>query len=352
MLNLLPKEVFTEIDNIIKTPPRSVLNARMIAQVRPMDSRFKDTMEFFYYTPKGSVEVYTAGGSASNIPIVNGEGGKVSINAHYLTNAYRVSESERAYLAEAAAQGRMPSIDIVSQRVLDATSFIYRGENEIFFKGDDKLALKGLLNFSQSVTVNGATTTISVNSADVVETVANPNNVSNGSGIDAHTKKWWKNKTAEEILKDILTGRDKVASFEVNGIPLFNPNTLIVPKHLYSVFIKPFNQYSPGYTLMTYLQENKIFDNIYFMHEVSKKFVGSAVTATAAAQSDHFLILDNSPNVLQYGLGYDAQQFPEETQKELNNGNYTIPLRMKTFGLCLYHPTAVYRGDKIGNGTP
>lgn len=348
MIILLPKEVFTQIDNMIKTPPRSVLTARQIAKVRPADSRFKDTLEFFYYTPKGSVEVYAAGGSASEIPIVNGEGGKVNITAHYLTNAYRVSESERDYLAEAVRQGRQPNINIIQNRVLDATSFIYRGENSIFFKGDPKLGLKGLLNFTQNV----GGTTISINSAQVPETVANPNSASNGAGALAHTLKWWKNKTAEEILKDILAGRDKIASYEINGIPLFDPNTLIVPKHLYSVFIKPFSSTAPDYTLMRYLQDNKLFQNIWFMHEVSKKYVGSAVTATANNQGDHFIIMDNSEKVLEYGIGYDAQQFPEETQRELNNGNYTIPVRMKTFGLCLYHPTAIYRGDNIGDGNP
>ncbi|EKO62369.1 MULTISPECIES: major capsid family protein [Leptospira] len=333
MNGILTRELLTEVDDILKSPPRTLLRARQIASPKIAKDPANDSFRYYWYTPEGSAEVFALGQFASHIPLIGEKGGWITHDGYVISNAYPLSESEIRLIQQGQSSGRGPKIDLQANRVADSGNFIYKKENRVFFLGDPKLGMKGLLNFEETITMDGKSVTMKIHQGDA----------ENGSSSETgDAKKYWKNKNSMEILKDINKGIAKVKSVKVDGEPIFTPNTLGIPDSLSSKFTEPFSPTTPTYSLLKYLQDNRIFENIFFFPEFSKDYTGFS--------HDCFVVMDNRPEVVQLGMFYDVQQFPEDAQKD-GNGNAKIPVRMKTGGCMLYHPSAVYRGNKIGDGT-
>jgi hypothetical protein len=330
---LFSREALVEIDNIVKKPSPALLRARMVANLKVARDKSMDSFRFFWYTPEGSAEVFKIGQFASNIPIVGAKGGNVTVDGFTIANAFPMSDSEIFASNKSKERGLTPDFQVEQNRIADSRDFLYRQENRTFFLGNSVLGMTGLLNFSKTMTVDGQSKNFTVQSEDVVD---------GASAAAGDAKKYWKNKTAEEIVKDILTGVQKVRSIKVNGEPIFEPNTLLIPDMLYTRLIQPYSASLPNYSILKYLEENRIFQNVYVFPELNKAYTGFS--------HDCFVVMDNRPSVVELGLFHEPEVHPEESNSD-GAGNHIIPVRMKTAGCMLYHPSGVYVGKKIGDGT-
>lgn len=333
MADFLTRAVLTEIDGILRKPPQTLLRARMVASIKKASLPENDTFKYFYYTPEGSAEVYAIGQFASNIPLIGEKGGWVEHSGFAIANAFSLSESEVMMLKRSADKGLTPPVDVQANRISDCRDFIYKSENRTFFLGNSKLGMQGLLNFSKTMTIDGVSKTFAVTSEDVAD----------GATGTGDAKKYWKNKTAKEIITDIFKGINTIKAVKVNGESIFEPNTLILPDVTYTRLLEPYSDTVPTYSILQFLRDNQIFQNIYAFPELNKSYTGFS--------HDCFVVMDNRPSVIELGLFYDAAVHPENAQDD-GNGNLKIPVRMKTGGCMLYHPSAVYRGNKIGDGNP
>lgn len=331
------ESVTKEIDSRVRTLPPQKLTARYIANIYRPSNPLATKYEYYFYTEHASIEAFMFGQASANLPIVGERGGKVSHDGYKFGNQIMFTMEEYDLMNASAKTGLRPKLpDQLDRRLNIAKNAHIKAENSNFFLGNTKYNMKGLLNFSEVVTYNGVTKTYAVKKEDVAE---------GSTGATAAARKSWANKTDKEIELDIQTAYEDITGNLIDGQEFFVPNTLIIPSKYKARFTLPKDS-ANNVSLFEIIQKTGLFQNIYFMNEVSESYTKGILKNDSNLDTDCFCMLDNRSEILELGILREIT--PEYRFTQTNEvGTKLIPVLSATGGCMLYFPQAVYVGTAI-----
>ena len=305
----LRKEDLLAISNVLFEAKRDELVARMIASVNTNYPPYASEIGYDWYDREGSAIILAAGGSAKDIPFVGEKGGRETMQVYTIATGVKYTKAERQAVQAKAALGKGPAVQLDTLRVKNSRRFVAEEENRLFFVGDSKFGIPGVLN----------------------KTGINAESVADGSTGSGAAKKLWDNKTAKEILKDLLRAKTVV---EKDGF--FTAKVCALPPDAYNKLLQPYSDQSPM-TILAWLQsQGMTFDKIVKTRALKAGNNGFNV--------DAFLVLDNDSEVIELAVVEDIL-LGEPVYDELGTSSQAVTER--TPGAIIRHPSAIYVGKGI-----
>lgn len=307
---LLRKEDFLAIENVLYKQVLDEMVARQIAHVNSSYATYSREIGYDYYTRTGSAVILAQGASAKDLPFVGEDGGRITQKVFAIATGIRFTLEERLAFQARSSLGKGPVAPMDTLRIETARRYISETENRLFFVGDAKYGIVGLLNHPEVIVQDVAQGT---------------------TGADAAAKRLWSNKTPKEILKDILT-----AKTAIEGDGLFKSKILVMPPTARLRLLQPYSDLSP-ITVQQWLESNgAYFEKIIETRSMLAAYNGFGV--------DAFCLLDDNREVLELAVIEDLS---------LRNPVYDIletseqAVIEKTAGAIIRHPTAIYIGKGI-----
>ena len=305
----LRKEDLLSIENVLYEAKKDELVARQIVSVNTNFPPYAKEIGYDWYDRKGSAKILSSGGSAKDVPFVGESGGRETMQVYTIATGVRYTKAERLAVQAKSAIGKGPSVQLDSLRVSSARRFVSEKENELFFIGNAAYGIPGVLNKS------GITS----------------ESVADGATGTGAAKKLWANKTAKEILKDLLSAKDTV---EADGF--FNAKVLVLPPNAYNKLLQPYSDMSPM-TILSWLQsQGMTFEKIIKSRSLSAANNGFGV--------DALLVLDNSSEVIELAVPEDLV-LGEPVYDILGTSEQAVT--ENTAGAIIRHPSAIYVGKGI-----
>lgn len=282
------------IDSKLYEAKKEELKARTIFTVKTDVPEGAETYSYDVIKRSGAAKILAPG--ADDIPLVDADMERHTENIFSIAAAFRVSVQE---LRQAQMAGR----PVEATKADTARKAIAEKENRLVWIGDAKHNILGVTN------------------AEGIQIMAIDNN-------EADTSSKWKDKTGREIVGDLRKARTTI-----NRLPGHSANTLVVTPDAMEELEKEYNQYT-GQTVLQYLRSQNWFTTIEFTSDLEKR---------GDSNTDCFLVLDNSPDVVEVLIPMDIRRHPEEYKFP----NYKVPLEERTGGAIVRYPMAIVRGDGI-----
>jgi len=207
--------------------------------------------------------------------------------------------------------GKGPAVNLDQMRVGTARRYIFEKEHMICFVGDGSVGVKGILDS----TYYGA-------GLGTMEDVAS-------GTVDTE----WSTKTPNEIIEDLNKG---IGVVEAQG--LFKARVLVLPNTQWNLLKKPYSTQSPMTTLKWLETEGVYFEKIIVTNAMSQAYNG------IAGPKDAFLILDNEREIVDLATLMDIT-LGDAVFDFLGTSNQVV--KLKTGGLIVRHPSALYVGTAI-----
>jgi hypothetical protein len=306
----LRKEDLLAIESVLYEAKADELVARSIARVNTNFPPYAGEIGYDWYTRKGSAKILASGGGAKDIPFVGEEGGRETMKVYNIVTGIRYTIEERQAIQAKNALGKGPSVQLDTLRVNTARRFVAEAENKLFFVGDSKHGIKGILNKTGITSENVATT---------------------GTGSTDADKRLWANKTPKQILTDLLKAKEAI---EAGG--LFKARVLVLAPVSRLKLALPYSDYSP-LTIQKWLEtEGAYFEKIVESRAMLAAYNGLSANACA--------MLDNDPEVVELAVpeeltlrepGYDLLGTSEQAVVE------------RSAGPIIRHPGAIYVGKGV-----
>ena len=302
-----------QIENRLYESKSQELTARKILSVNTGYAAYAQHVGYTAYSRRGSARILASGGGAKDITFVGEDGTTVTHQVYTIATGIRYSVEEILAAQARNALGKGPSVPLDLMRADAARRYLAEKENETALVGNSDFGIYGLLNNPNIP---------SGNSVDVNQ---------GASGANATEKRKFKNKTAQEIADDIISGIEAV---EKDGI--FKAKIAVFPQSAKFRFMKLISSTS-SMTLMTWLkQEAGISIEMIFTNEMASSY--------NKLGSDAFLIMDNDSEIAELALPRDIT-LGEPVYDLLRNSEQAVTER--TAGCILRHPSAVYIGKGI-----
>lgn len=282
------------IDTRLYEAKKEELKARSIFNVKTDVPEGAETYSYDVITRSGAAKILAPG--ADDIPLVDADMERHTEDIYSIAAAFRVSVQE---LRQAQMAGR----PVEATKADTARKAIAEKENRLVWIGDATHNILGVTN------------------AAGIQTIALDNN-------QAGTSTNWKNKTGKEIVADLRKARTTV-----NRLPGHTANTLVVTPDGMEELEKEYNEFTTQ-TVLQYLRSQNWFTTIEFTSDLEKR---------GDANTDCFLVFDNSPDVVEILIPMDIRRHPEEYKFP----NYKVPLEERTGGAIVRYPMAIVRGDGI-----
>lgn len=290
---LLRPQDLEAIDKKIYEPHKEELRARSIFALKTDIPAAAETYSYDAFNRSGVAKILAPG--SSDIPLVDADLERHTVDIYSIGAAFNITVHE-------LRQAQHAGVQIETTKADTARKAIAEKENKIAFMGDADYNINGL------TAVTG------------IQVYAVP------QGAGASTK--WADKTADEIVADIRKAKNKVN--KLNG---HTADTLIITPDSFELLEKPFNEYTKQ-TVLEYIRSQNWFSRIEVITDIE---------AQGAANSNCFVVLDSSPDVIQLGIPMDITRHPQEYAFP----NYKVPFEQRTTGLIVRYPMAIVRGDGI-----
>lgn len=290
---LIRPEDLEAIDRVVYEPKKEELIGRTLFNVKSDVPAAAETYGYDVITRSGSAKVLAPG--ADDIPLVDADKRREKVDIYSIAAGIRYSVQE---IRQAQATG----IPIDAMKAETARRAIAEKENRIIWHGDKKYNIPGVVN------------------AEGIQTLA----VDNGAGGSAK----WKDKTGREIVSDLRKARSLV-----NRLPGHKANTLVLTPAGMEALETEYNS-NTDKTVLEYIRDQDWFSNIV---------ATSDLEGQGDAGTDCFLVLDNSPSVIQILITMDIVRHPEEYKFP----NYKVPFEERLGGAVVRYPMAIVRGDGI-----
>lgn len=281
------------IDSVVYEPNKEELIGRTLFNVKTDVPAGAETYSYDTITRSGSAKVLAAG--ADDIPLVDAD------KKRHRSDIYSIAAAIR-YSVQEVRQAQMAGTSVDTAKAIIARRAIAEKENRIIWHGDKKYNIPGISN------------------AEGIQVVA----VSNG----ASAKATWADKTGREIIADLRKARSLV-----NRLPGHQANTLVLTPGAMEALESEYNNQTDK-TVIEYIRSQGWFPNIVSTSDLEKQGEGG---------TDCFLILDNSPAVVQILITMDIFQHPTEYKFPNNK----IPYEERLGGAIVRYPMAIVRGDGI-----
>ncbi len=292
---LIRPQDLNAIDKRVYEPHASELKARSIFSLKTDIPAGAKTYSYDVLTRSGAAKILAPG--ATDVPLVDADLTEETVKIYSIAAAFNISIFE---VREAEMAGR--PIDVTKADTVRKA--IAEKENQVAFSGDKKHGIKGL--------------TDSVG----IQVYATPQN--NGG-----TSTKWADKTGEEIIDDIIEAKSKVDM--LNGHEA--DTLLLTPEAKKQLQKKVYNEFTKQ-TALQYLQSENMFKRIETINDLKGK---------GLANTDCFVVLDSSPDVVELGIPLDITRHPQEYAFP----NTKVPFEERTTGLIIRYPMAICRADGI-----
>jgi hypothetical protein len=307
---LLRKEDLLSIENVLYEAKKDELVARTIANINSRYPAYANEIGYDWYTRKGSAKIIAAGGSAKDIPFVGEDGGRETMKVYTIATGLKYTKAERMAFQAKSALGKGPAVPMDTIRVSTARRYVAETENRLFFVGDSKFGIPGLLNKTGII------------SEDVV---------ASGSGTGDAAKRLWASKTSAQKLDDLLKAKE-----ELEGAGLFKARVLVLAPISSLKLQKPYSEQSPM-TIRKWLET----EGLYFEKIVESRAMLSAYNGMS---SNAFCMLDNDPEVIELTVIQDLE-LGDPVYDILGDSEQAVTER--TAGAIIRHPSAIYVGRGI-----
>ncbi|AKO92701.1 major capsid protein [Priestia filamentosa] len=290
---LIRPEDLEAIDRVVYEPKKEELIGRTLFNLKTDVPSGAEVYGYDVITRSGSAKVLAPG--ADDIPLVDADKRRHKMDIFSIAAAIRYSIQE-------LRNAQMAGITVDSTKAEIARRAIAEKENRIIWHGDTDHNIPGVVN------------------AEGIQTTA----------VDAGAsgKTEWKDKTGKEIVADIRKARNLI-----NRLPGHTANTLILTPAGMEMLEMEYNA-NTDKTVLEYIRSQNWFTNIVATSDLE----GQGTDGT-----DCFLILDNSPSVIQILLTMDI--FRHETEYKFPN--YKVPFEERLGGAIVRYPMAIVRGDGI-----
>lgn len=292
---LIRPQDLNAIDKRVYEPHASELKARSIFSLKTDIPAGAKTYSYDVMTRSGAAKILAPG--ATDVPLVDADLTEETVKIYSIAAAFNISVQE---VREAQMAGRQ--IDVTKADTVRKA--IAEKENKIAFSGDKEYGIKGLTD------------------AVGIQIYAVPQN-------EAGTSTKWADKTGEEIIDDIIEAKSKVDSLnghEADTLLLTVDGKKQLQKKVYNEFTKQ--------TALQYIQSENMFTRIETINDLKGK---------GLADTDCFIVLDSSPDVVQLGIPLDIMRHPQEYAFP----NTKVPFEERTTGLIIRYPMAICRADGI-----
>jgi hypothetical protein len=290
---LIRPEDLEAIDRVVYEPKKEELIGRTLFNLKTDVPSGAEVYGYDVITRSGSAKVLAPG--ADDIPLVDADKRRHKMDIFSIAAAIRYSIQE-------LRNAQMAGITVDSTKAEIARRAIAEKENRIIWHGDADHNIPGVVN------------------AEGIQTVA----------VDAGAsgKTEWKDKTGKEIVADVRKARNLI-----NRLPGHTANTLILTPAGMEMLEMEYNA-NTDKTVLEYIRSQNWFTNIVATSDLE----GQGTNGT-----DCFLVLDNSPSVIQILLTMDI--FRHETEYKFPN--YKVPFEERLGGAIVRYPMAIVRGDGI-----
>lgn len=265
---------------------------RQVASVRQGDHPGTERIDWNKVTREGAAKIFNVGG-ADNVPMVDLHTQPYSHRVVSLVIGFQVSAQERR---AADMAGR----DVVGQKTLTASRYLTVKENDIGFLGAAPNGIEGLLTYTGT------------------QTLTVPQN-------EGETSTLWQNKTPAERLNDLMLAWAKLQLKDNYRCMMAIFNTTDV-KWLH----EPYSSTSP-LSVWEIIQQRGWFPAGILMSE--------------KIPSGTFVVLQNTPDVLELGLPMDVLQYPPY---QLNSMTTEVDFEERYAGFIVYRPLGICIVSGIG----
>jgi hypothetical protein len=233
------------------------------------------------------------------------DGGSETVEVYDIATALRHNLQQRKAFQMARKRG--VNADIDTMQMAGGGRFVAESENRLFFIGDAKLGIKGLLNHP------GIT----------VEDIAPL-----GTGATDPEKRLFNNMTGEQILQIVKRGRK---ASRQGG--LFRPNTIL---------ISPDCEEDLDGKLMTGYTDVTVLEWLQKKAKFTKWIATSAMSAgNNGFATDCFCIIDDNPLYIELGVIQEMMLYPP-VYDIMQNADQALVERC--VGAIIRHPGMVYVG--------
>lgn len=281
------------IDNVVYEPKKEELIGRTLFSVKSDIPAAAEVYGYDVITRSGSAKILAPG--ADDVPLVDADKRRHKVDIYSIANAIRYSIQE-------LRQAQMAGVPIDSAKAEIARRAMAEKENRLIWHGDAKYDIPGVLN------------------AEGIQTVA--------VDAGASTQTEWAEKTGKEIVADLRKARSLV-----NRLPGHNANTLVLTPAGMEALEMEYNA-NTDKTVLEFIRSQNWFSNIVATSDLEGQGVGG---------TDCFLVLDNSPSVIQILITMDIYRHPTEYKFP----NYKVPFEERLGGAVVRYPMAIVRGDGI-----
>lgn len=290
---LIRPEDLEAIDRVVYEPKKEELIGRTLFNLKTDVPSGAEVYGYDVITRSGSAKVLAPG--ADDIPLVDADKRRHKMDIFSIAAAIRYSIQE-------LRNAQMADITVDSTKAEIARRAIAEKENRIIWHGDTDHNIRGVVN------------------AEGIQTAA----------VDAGAsgKTEWKDKTGKEIVVDVRKARNLI-----NRLPGHTANTLILTPAGMEMLEMEYNS-NTDKTVLEYIRSQNWFTNIVATSDLEGQGTGG---------TDCFLVLDNSPSVIQILLTMDI--FRHETEYKFPN--YKVPFEERLGGAIVRYPMAIVRGDGI-----
>lgn len=281
------------IDTVIYEPKKEELIGRTLFGLKTNIPAGAESYAYDVMTRSGAAKILAPG--ADDIPLVDADKRRETVRLYSIAAGIRYSVQE-------LRQAQMMNMPVDASKAETARRAIAEKENRLIWHGDAKYGIRGAVN------------------AEGIQTVAVD------AGASAATE--WAEKTGKEIVADIRKARNLV-----NRLPGHTANTLVLTPGAMEALEGEYNA-NTDKTILEYIRSQNWFTNIVATSDLEGQGVGD---------TDCFLILDNSPSVIEILLPMDITRHPTEYKFP----NYKVPFEERTGGVLTRYPMAIVRGDGI-----
>jgi hypothetical protein len=299
------QEDLSYIESQIYEVPKHELVARRVARVNTSFDPDALFIKYYWFNPRGSAKVLRAGANANDIPVVGLDGGSETVEVYDIATALRHNLQQRKAFQMARKRG--VNADIDTMQMAGGGRFVAESENRLFFIGDSKLGIKGLLNHP------------GITAEDIAPL---------GTGATDPEKRLFNNMTGEQILQIVKRGRK---ASRQGG--LFRPNTIL---------ISPDCEEDLDGKLMTGYTDVTVLEWLQKKAKFTKWIATSAMSAgNNGFATDCFCIIDDNPLYIELGVIQEMMLYPP-VYDIMQNADQALVERC--VGAIIRHPGMVYVG--------
>jgi len=281
--SIIDATALASIDKQLIEPDEDALLARQVAPPRTGDHPGTETIVYKKLSRDGVAKIFNHVG-ADNVPLVDQYATPYSQSVRSIVAGFQLDD-------HTVTAAQMAGVPLAAQKVQQVNQVMAKKENDLFFSGSTPHAMEGLLNYTG------------------IQTYSVP------AGVGGTV---WSLKTALEIIADVRTAW-KMVELQDN----YHATMLVL------------NTGTSGelHELIGANAQRTVFEFI-----VAQGWFPAGILTSGCIPAGSFVILQNTPDVIQYALPMDVKRFDPY---KVNGFTEQLDFLERYGGALIYRPSGV-----------